>query len=199
MNNNDLSLNQFYKIRLINDMALDIIDYAVHGGHTQLYDIVDMNCGAIPDGDFENIIDPSSPQQFLSLYTKIAVQRFAMAVTETLKLSSTLIKQLTDYCYNAGVNISQNTVCKSIQEALSLLNECLLEETPPSNKSRIITQSDSIIIWESDLTLQKQAWEKCNGDVNNFYILQTAFVTGLLKNSTIKYTVQDNKHFTLSL
>ena len=92
----------FNKIKLLSDIADHIAYYGVRCGNSQLMDYIDMNCGAVPEGDVSGIIDEDAPKQFLEMYIQIAENRFAAAVTELLKMNPQFMKPVSDFCVQIG-------------------------------------------------------------------------------------------------
>ncbi|MBQ0039799.1 MAG: hypothetical protein KBS64_05180, partial [Treponema sp.] len=80
-----------------NSMASDIVAYAAQKYGQEFFDYIDMNCGAMPDGNFENVIDPSAPQQFLDLYSNMVAKRLDLSCSKLLELDFGYRSALIDY------------------------------------------------------------------------------------------------------
>lgn len=94
--------NQFNKILLWNEITNQIAYFTVQQGYEKLFDFLDMNCGAIPEGPYEQIVDPDCPEQFLQMYTQIVHKRFAYAVVSLLNMNEEYIRVLEDFMYRTG-------------------------------------------------------------------------------------------------
>ena len=92
----------FCKIKLLNSMADQIIAYGEQCGAAGLRDYVDMNCGGIPDGEYTQVVDQSAPEQFLSMYRKVAENRFTLTVKTLIQANPAFRKPIADYCERDG-------------------------------------------------------------------------------------------------
>ena len=71
----------FNKIKLWNEITNQILNFGIQYTNPSLADYVDMNCGGIPEGDFEQVVDLNAPQQFICMYMSIVENRFAFVVS----------------------------------------------------------------------------------------------------------------------
>lgn len=101
----DKNKQLFIKIRILDDMSWDIAVFGENQGIEKLTERVDLSCGAVPPGEYEQVIDLSAPQQFLDLYEHIVEHRFAFVVTAMLKLRPDYIKPLKNYCFEKGKSL----------------------------------------------------------------------------------------------
>lgn len=194
-----MEIAQFNRIRLLSDISDRIIYYAVQNGNQTLPDYVDLNCGAVPEGDFDQVIDPSASQQFLSLYTQIAENRFAFAVTELLKMNQEFMKPLKDFLHETGRSMEISSL-DSPKMAFEIFQSFILDGMYSENSSetkKIISSDENRIVWEKVSDSHEKPWEKAGGKLEVYYELQKAFVSGLLENSGFEYEIQNQKVFIL--
>lgn len=92
----------FSRIRLLGSMADQIIAYGERCGAAGLMEYIDMNCGAIPEGEYAQVVDQSAPEQFLQMYRKIAENRFTLAVKTLVKANPDFMKPVEEYCERDG-------------------------------------------------------------------------------------------------
>ncbi len=92
----------FNKLQLLNSMATQIVLFGEQCGASGLMDYVDMNCGAIPEGPYTQVVDQTAPDQFLEMYRKIAENRFKLAVSTLLKADPAFMKPIEEYCARDG-------------------------------------------------------------------------------------------------
>lgn len=190
-------LNLFNKIKLLDSIATRLVFYGMKYGNEQFMDYVDLNCGAIPEGDYEQIIDPSAPYQFLSLYVQIAENRFAFAVTELLKMDSGFINPIRDFCYTVGKDMNVESV-DSLKIAFDIVKSFVLDGMQENESFKIIEDSDDRFVWKKDLDTHKAAWNKAGGELSVYYELQKCFVNGLLCSSKINYRIENFDTFILA-
>ena len=72
-------LSQFNRIVLLDSIATEIAVFGEKIGLKDFVQVMDMNCGALPAGSFEQVVDLDCPEQFLAMYTQIVHNRFAFA------------------------------------------------------------------------------------------------------------------------
>lgn len=84
----------FNQIIFQDRMVTALAEYAQQCGMANFVESLDMNCGAIPDEDFETIIDPESPAQFLKLYAHMAQDRLAYTITNMLRVSDEILPKI---------------------------------------------------------------------------------------------------------
>ena len=77
----------FNKIKLWNEITNQILNFGIQYTNPSLADYVDMNCGGIPEGDFEQVVDINAPQQFICMYMSIVENRFAFVVSALLSVT----------------------------------------------------------------------------------------------------------------
>lgn len=193
---NDRRLNQFDKIRLLNNMANAVANYGEQSGVQKFFETVDMNCGAIPDGDFASVIDLNSPHQFLSLYMHVAEARFAFAVSNLLKINEKFYGPIEAFCKETGKLNSKKV--DSIYDAFELYEFFVLDGMPCDETKEILFQKDSEISWKKLIDTHKEFWDKYDGDVKVYYRLLKAFASGLFEGSGFTFEIDDeNQMFSI--
>lgn len=190
-------INQFTKIRLLQTISDAVIDYGVQNGNDKLPDYIDLNCGGIPEGNFDDVIDPEAPLEFLKMYTKIAENRFAFAVTELEKMNPECVNVIGKFCYSFGNQINKNCISR-VEECYNLLDYYWLDGLPEEKTREIVTSDESCFEWKKLKENHKEAWDKAGGDVNVYYFCFMSFANGLLSESGIYLQSDDLERFTLS-
>ncbi|MCR5699644.1 MAG: hypothetical protein K6G52_08385 [Treponemataceae bacterium] len=193
---NDRRKNQFFKIRLWNNMAQMIAYFAFQRGNGQVFDYIDMNCGGIPEGEFEQVIDLSAPHQFLSMYTQVAEKRFAFAVTELLKMNGGYIDALSDFCRRTGRELNADEV-DDAEKAFELMKSFVLDGMPCDETKEVVSVDERKIEWKKLTDTHAEAWNKAGGDLSVYYRLQKDFVDGLLEKSHITLHTENYETFWL--
>jgi len=78
---------EFEKICIVYAISEEIVDFGVKCAGQEFAEFIDMNCGAMPDGSYEQLIDKDAPEQFLDFYKKIAVKRVNTATEKVIGFS----------------------------------------------------------------------------------------------------------------
>lgn len=186
----------FFKIRFLDYMALDIAAFGEQQGLEKLIERVDLKCGAIPPGEYEQIIDQSAPEPFLDLYMKIAEKRFAFAVTALIKANEGYITPLTNYCFELG-KANKPEKLKTVEAAYELINAFVLDGMPDVDTKEITVVEANRLEWKKLVETHQEIWNKVQGDVAVYYQLQSAFIEGLLFESGISFLNEGNSVFTV--
>ncbi len=176
----------FDKIQLLNFMTEDILSFAAQKLGPQFMDHVDMNCGAIPQGEYEKIIDPDSPRQFLSLYKNTVLKRLNLTATSLLQLDQSYQNVMADYFFRQGKNL-QLPKPKSTAEALSLFDSCIL----CSGDGRSFqNQTPESISWTCSQSTPTISWPL-------YWNLMCSFASGFLSGSGCTIRFSENRMFTI--
>ena len=193
---NERRVNQFNKIKLVDAMAFQIASYGVQNGNDSLLDRIDLSCGAIPEGEFEQVIDLSAPHQFLTLYMQIAEKRFAMAVTELLNMNEGFYKPLEYFMEQVGRDIKIPAV-SDMGQALNIYDSFVLDGMPCDETKEVLEKSSSKIIWTKLMDTHQDNWNKVGGDLGVYYQLLQDFIKGLFAESGIVLRIDNQLTFTL--
>ena len=193
----DRQILHFYKINMLNDMANDIGYFAQSQGYENLMDKIDMTCGAIPEGEYEQVIDQGAARQFLELYMNIAKNRFAVAVTECLRMNQAYWPAIMNYCREKGASLKQGKI-RTAEAAYELIEASVLDGMPGDETKNVTVVEAGRIVWEKLKDTHESAWKKAGSDVNIYYQLQNCFIQGLLGDSEFKFTNEGNKEFSIT-
>ena len=193
---NERRVNQFNKIKLVDAMAFQIASYGVQNGNDSLLDRIDLSCGAIPEGEFVQVIDLSAPHQFLTLYMQIAEKRFAMAVTELLNMNEGFYKPLEDFMEQVGRDMKIPAV-SDMDQALNIYDSFVLDGMPCDETKDVLEKSSSKIIWTKLMDTHQDNWNKVGGDLGVYYQLLQDFIKGLFAESGIVLRIDNQLTFTL--
>ncbi len=176
------NFKSFSRIRILCFMTDDIVSFAAQKYGAEFFDYMDMTCGAVPDGEYEKVIDMTAPKQFLDLYTNIALNRYVLAYKKILELGDGYQKVLNDYFFNQGTLMPIEKP-QNVQTAFNLINECVLEKSKVQNT--ITAQSENLI-----------EWKKSDCDLSYWKFIK-AFADGMISNTGITFTFSEDMTFSL--
>lgn len=198
MSNEELYYDQFKRIKIVDFMTILLGNFALSKGFDTFVDYIDINCGAIPEGEYTQIIDPAAPQEFLSLYTDIANKRFAFAINGLLKISSDLFAPIKDFCFRTGKDLKISTEqIKSPRDAYDILCLFILDGMVGEETKEITAETENHIEWKKLVETHGAAWEKAGGKLEVYYELQEAFGNGILSAAGYEYKIQNSEIFSL--
>lgn len=186
-------LEHYYsKILLWSNLGDEIINFGMQCGITNLMDYIDMNCGAVAEGNYSNVIDPDAPEQFLSLYANIARKRFAFAVTQVLKMGEEAKPVIKNFIHDVGKNNGGFSL-PNAKEGLNALCAFVLEELPGQEScNEIISVDENSIKWKKKIDLFSSDWTDAGSDVSIYRELEESFINGLFENTGFVYSVKGN-------
>lgn len=193
----DIYLRHFKKIVLLSNMALDIAAFAESQGAANFVERLDLTCGALPSDEYTQVIDQFAPEPFLELYSRMAEHRFAFAVTGLLNMNPGYIKALENYCFEQGRNLKPAKIT-TIESAYELINTYVLDGMPAEDIKNVTKIESDKLTWEELSDTHADAWVKADGNLENYYHLQSYFIQGLLDESGIAFSNEENKSFSLS-
>ena len=188
---NETQINQFNKIQLWNNMANQIAYFAFQHGNQTIFDIMDLKCGGIPDGAYEQIIDLQAQDEFISLYTQIAENRFAWAVNVLLEMSEKAKPVIKEFMFRTGKEMNIEEI-NSAAEAFEIYKSFVLDGMPDKETKNVLETSENLVRWEKVFDTHKNAWEKAEGELNFYYELQTDFISGLFSNTNYAFKTDGN-------
>lgn len=156
--------NLFNKIKLLDSITNSLVAFGVNSGNVNLQDYVDLNCGAVPEGEYEQVIDPGAPEQFLSLYVGIAQKRFAFAVMALIRMNPDFEKSIEDFMYSVGKDMNLGII-PTEAEAMQTAKAFVLDTNP------------------------EEAWKAAEGTIGIYRKLMQSFVNGLLSACEFSITL----------
>lgn len=186
------------KINILNSMANDIGFFLQNQGVENFMDYLDMNCGAVPEGSYEEIIDPEAEEQFLGLYSGISMFRFAFAVSQALKINEAFFPAIKNYCLEKGRSLKPESI-PSVQAAFKVLDSCILDEMTAVTQKKITEQSEKFIKWEILKDCNEDFWNKAECNLSIYKELKNQFIQGLLEDSGIAYSEDGNRSYILKM
>lgn len=174
----------FDRIRLFNFMAKDIVAFAAQKYGPSFVDYMDMNCGAMPEGEYEAVIDQGAPLQFLELYAGMVMKRLELSSKKILELGDGFDSVLKNYFFNEGLNLGIKKP-ETIAEAYGLVRTCSLDS----------------FFCEDDISVQNEKemqWTKKNNAFHFYWIIvMAALISGIFDKSTVAFSVSENLEFCL--
>lgn len=188
---------QYNRFEVLYDIGNHFGNSGVKCGIPELIDYMDMNCGAIPEGSFPEIIDFSAATQFLRLYTQIAESRFAYAVSQIINSFPQSINEMRQFMYSVG-EVNKMPDINTPRNALEVYETVVLDGLPGDNPKKIIEETDTKIVWTNTVETHKQYWDKARTDLSVYYELIQSFVNGILDGTGMQLIVENNSKFTVS-
>lgn len=189
---------QFLKIKILDSMSTDIGYFLQNQGAENFLDTLDLTCGAVPEGKFEEVIDPAATEQFLSLYEGIAKYRFAFAVTQALKINQAFYPAIRTYCFQKGNSLKPEEPIQTVQAAYDVINSCILDGSTGVETKKITKNEEKLLVWDKIKETHENYWNKAGGSVDIYYDLQNCFIQGILEGSSISFSNKENQEFSLS-
>ena len=177
----------FNKIKLVYDIAGEIVSYGVQCAGPEFMDYIDMNCGAISDGPYESVVDTESPLQFLSLYVQVAHKRLAFSVSKILEFNPQALSFISDFVFKVGKNNQPQWLCESgnnddvtPEKIYDVLSFFVLDGL--NDECKVTEKNRDVICWRAEDSCS-EFWKQAGGNPVNYVHLLKAFVDGFLDGS----------------
>ena len=153
---------------------------------------MDMNCGALPAGSFEQVVDLDCPEQFLAMYTQIVHNRFAFAAINVNNANPQTMKIMEDYCRNVA---TANEICgvNNCAQAMQVFDAYVLNGMPGENVHVFEEKTQLRFVWQDEKDLHSAVWQKFGGSVELYRRLLQAFVNGLLNRCGFSFKIDGEK------
>lgn len=148
--------------------------------------------GVVERRPLEEVIDTGNIHGWLQGQIGIVEKRFAMTVTEILQDDLTQIEKLRQAAYQLG---QQNPLTDSAdaQAVYRALNDVLLEGMPCDHVNEVLEQSDKRVLWQQTVDLHLPFWDAVDGNIENYYLLRNAFISGSLSGNHFSFQQIDKQ------
>lgn len=186
-------LSQFNRIVLLDSIATEIAVFGEKIGLKDFVQVMDMNCGALPAGSFEQVVDLDCPEQFLAMYTQIVHNRFAFAAINVNNANPQTMKIMEDYCRNVA---TANEICgvNNCAQAMQVFDAYVLNGMPSENVHVFEEKTQLRFVWQDEKDLHSAVWQKFGGSVELYRRLLQAFVNGLLNRCGFSFKIDGEKY-----
>lgn len=147
---------------------------------------LDAECGVVERRPLEEVIDNGNIHGWLQGQITIAEERFATAVTKILQENASNIDSLKQATYQMGQKnpLPHSNDAQGIYRAL---NDVLLEGMPCDHVNQILEQSEQRVLWTQTVDLHLPFWDEAGGNIENYYLLRNAFISGSLSDQPFKF------------
>lgn len=177
----------FNKIKWFEALELEIMEFGTKQGYavTSWKEEIYGQIGApTEDRPLEEIIDTGNIHGWLQDKIEKSESRMASIVTKILSENPENIKSLEAIFKNQGIvaGKSYEESVISPEQAYNVMNDFILEGMPCDRVSDPLSSTDEEFMWKTTRCLHKGHWDRVGGNVENFYILRTAWAKGFLGN-----------------
>ena len=187
----------YNQIVLQDHIATTIAQYGQSCGMENFMDNLDLNCGAIPQGTFEQIIDPTSPKHFLNLYTDIAHKRLAYTIINMFRVSRDFQKPVLNFLIETGANLGISQI-HSLEQALEIFHSIILLKCSNTWSPEIVSSTDTSITFKFDFPELEQIWKNWNGNFTDYMACVSYFSAGLFQKTDFRFSFSQGNFFTIS-
>ena len=140
----------FDKIQFFGLISDDLVSYAAQLFGQEYFDFVDLNCGSMPIGQYEDLIDQAAPMEFLNLYAGIILQRIEITLLKILKAGDDFKPLLEKYFENESQKIEAGSP-DSLSQAYAIVNGFTLDSY--MNEDVITENNENQIKWHKETTI----------------------------------------------
>lgn len=152
-----------------------------------------------PDFSYlEDVIDEGNIHGWLQNRINSLEYRLASIVTELLNKDGVKIDEIETVFKENGTKAYEATENKedTASGLFKVIFDNLVEGMPCDRVNNVEEESNDEVIWTTTTCVHRKFWDEIFGDVNNYYILKDAWITGFVNASeSFVYERKDNKSY----
>lgn len=160
----------------------------------------EKNFGTFENKPLEEMIDHGNIHGWLQERVSQVEYKYAYAVTVILESidnsKEKLLNILSEYGKQLATDLkaSGNEVTKAT-DLYKLIGDYLLDGMPCDHANRLISGSDTEVIWTRTLCVHSRYWDEVEGDIKVYYELRDAWMNGFVTEFGYLYEKQDETTF----
>ena len=185
--------NQFDKIRRMEEVTAQVLAL----GNEEITAAVDAECAPMPEGSFEEIINPDAVHASLEKFMHGAEYRFALAVTKILKAGEAEMEEISLTVYEAGLEIALPPM-DSAAEVYEALDLDILDGMPCDETRSIIECGEDRVSWRQTEDLHSSFWQQAGGNPADYTALLVAYTDGLLSGMLYRLRIEEDGTYVLA-
>ncbi len=138
----------------------------------------------------EEVIDHGNIHGWLQSRIQSVEYRIAAVVTELMNKYDVKIEELIKLYKNNGIKAAklvQSDITQP-QDLFTLVFDFMLAGMPCDRVHETVLDSESEFTWQTTRCLHKAYWDAIDGDINNYYLLQDAWILGFIKEIDESYS-----------
>lgn len=153
------------------------------------------HCGTIEQEPLETIIDESNIHGWLQARVQIVEKRLSYAVTEIIKHNAAHREEVVEIIHQLGKQMKPETEPTDAKAVFQLLNDMLLDGMPCDHINEQVSASEDEVVYRRTRCIHCDYWREIGGQEEVYYDLRTAFVKGMLENTTFEYRIDDQGNY----
>lgn len=139
--------------------------------------------GTFENRPLEQVIDQSNIHGWLQERVAQVEYKYAYCITRLLDKDAEAMDSVKDTIAKSGINLAV-TLKEFPLDAAAVyrtINDNLLDGMPCDQANRVLSQSDTEILWTRELCVHSRFWEDVGGDINIYYILRDVWIEALVE------------------
>lgn len=187
----------YNKIKFQEEMTDAILQAAEEKGCAEgLREKAKNRYGILPSGNLEDFIETSNIHGWLQEKVSLVENRLAYVVTVLLKDNPDHLNEFLEAVYALGEKHSAGRNL-TVSKAYEALENTLLNGMPCDRVNALIEESEKKLIFKQTTEIHADYWNLIQGDVNHYYILRHSLMKGMLSESGLEFTVNENHVYEL--
>ncbi|SHK25108.1 hypothetical protein SAMN02745163_03491 [Clostridium cavendishii DSM 21758] len=182
----------YNKIQANEDLLEEILDYAetknlpTQDIKKKLYE----SYGYPERSALETVIDEGNIHGWLQNKIESVEDRTASLITSLINDYGIELSEIENIYFENGKNTMKNIekVDFAPSDLFGLIFSYLLEGMPCDRINRLVSNSETEIVWETTECIHRKHWDKVSGDVENFYVLREEWIKGFINEAGNRYT-----------
>lgn len=172
----------YNKIRLQQDIVDELYELGKENGLT-LEEECNSRFGSFENKPLEEMIDPGNIHGWLQERVSQVEYKYAYSVTKLLEKNKESKEKLLTILKSKGINLAilLKELRLNADGIYKAITDNLLDGMPCDHANRIVSKEENEVIWSREICVHQAYWEEVGGDINLYYELRDAFLTGFIR------------------
>jgi len=152
---------------------------------------LDTQYGVSQTKPLEEVIDQGNIHGWLQSSISQVEYKLANCITYIINSNPELLSKIKLIFNTEGKEKSSLDSTSNATDAYKAIGDCLLDGMPCDHANSVLEENEDKVIWKRNTCVHTQYWEDVDGDINIYYSLREAFISGYLRETQLVYEKVD--------
>jgi len=152
---------------------------------------LDTQYGVSQTKPLEKVIDQGNIHGWLQSSISQVEYKLANCITYIINSNPELLSKIKLIFNTEGKEKSSLDSTSNATDAYKAIGDCLLDGMPCDHANSVLEENEDKVIWKRNTCVHTQYWEDVDGDINIYYSLREAFISGYLRETQLVYEKVD--------
>ncbi len=153
--------------------------------------------GVLEQGELADIVDGSNIHGWLQERVSLVENKLAYLVTALTEADPNYIVKISDTALKLGSE-HQAGADANAKEIFAQLETLLLNGMPCDRVNEVVSEEADCVIWQQVQDIHKRYWDEVNGNLEFFYVIREAIITGILEGTAYTFKDHGNHNYEIS-